>query len=94
MGYGEKENRLWRSDTATTLADMVGICYLRYFNNIGGLYIIQNGKKACAAVQCFAFARTGKAKADELNHTKLQFFTNITHELLTPLTIFRQRSMS
>lgn len=28
-----------------------------------------------------------KSKAEELNHTKLQFFTNITHELLTPLTI-------
>lgn len=28
-----------------------------------------------------------QAKADELNHAKLQFFTNITHELLTPLTI-------
>lgn len=28
-----------------------------------------------------------KAKAEELNHAKLQFFTNITHELLTPLTI-------
>lgn len=28
-----------------------------------------------------------KAKAEELNHSKLQFFTNITHELLTPLTI-------
>ena len=28
-----------------------------------------------------------KAKAAELNHAKLQFFTNITHELLTPLTI-------
>ena len=28
-----------------------------------------------------------KTKLEELNHTKLQFFTNITHELLTPLTI-------
>lgn len=28
-----------------------------------------------------------KTKAEELNHAKLQFFTNITHELLTPLTI-------
>lgn len=27
------------------------------------------------------------AKAEEVNHSKLQFFTNITHELLTPLTI-------
>jgi len=26
-------------------------------------------------------------KAEELNHAKLNFFTNITHELLTPLTI-------
>lgn len=28
-----------------------------------------------------------KEKAEEVNHAKLQFFTNITHELLTPLTI-------
>ncbi|WP_321332565.1 two-component regulator propeller domain-containing protein [uncultured Bacteroides sp.] len=28
-----------------------------------------------------------QSKAEELNHAKLQFFTNITHELLTPLTI-------
>lgn len=28
-----------------------------------------------------------KMKAEELNHAKLQFFTNITHELLTSLTI-------
>lgn len=26
-------------------------------------------------------------KDEEINHTRLQFFTNITHELLTPLTI-------
>ena len=28
-----------------------------------------------------------RQKTEELNHAKLQFFTNITHELLTPLTI-------
>jgi signal transduction histidine kinase/ligand-binding sensor domain-containing protein/DNA-binding response OmpR family regulator len=28
-----------------------------------------------------------KEKTEELNHAKMQFFTNITHELLTPLTI-------
>lgn len=28
-----------------------------------------------------------RQKLEELNHTKLQFFTNITHELLTPLSI-------
>lgn len=33
------------------------------------------------------FREIEQAKAEELNHAKLQFFTNITHELLTPLTI-------
>ena len=28
-----------------------------------------------------------RKKSEELSHTKLQFFTNITHELMTPLTI-------
>lgn len=28
-----------------------------------------------------------RKKSEELNHNKLQFFTNITHELMTPLTI-------
>jgi signal transduction histidine kinase len=28
-----------------------------------------------------------KRKMEELNHAKLQFFTDITHELLTPLSI-------
>ncbi|MGN0190109.1 MAG: triple tyrosine motif-containing protein, partial [Candidatus Cryptobacteroides sp.] len=28
-----------------------------------------------------------RKKSEELNHSKLQFFTNITHELMTPLTI-------
>ena len=28
-----------------------------------------------------------RQKLQEINHAKLQFFTNITHELLTPLTI-------
>ncbi len=32
-------------------------------------------------------AEINRKKSEELNHTKLQFFTNITHELMTPLTI-------
>lgn len=65
-GYGD-------SNTATTLADMVGICYLRYFNNIVGLYIIQNGKKRVQLYNALHLRELEKAKADELNHTKLQF---------------------
>ncbi len=33
------------------------------------------------------FKEMEKNQLEELNHAKLQFFTNITHELLTPLTI-------
>ncbi len=33
------------------------------------------------------FKELEQSKSEELNHAKLQFFTNITHELLTPLTI-------
>lgn len=32
-----------------------------------------------------------KQTAEELNHAKLQFFTNITHELLTPLAIIQHQ---
>ena len=33
------------------------------------------------------FSRLEQQKTEELNHAKLQFFTNVTHELMTPLTI-------
>ena len=33
------------------------------------------------------YKKIEQEKAQELNHAKLQFFTNITHEFLTPLTI-------
>lgn len=33
------------------------------------------------------FARIDKEKSEELTQTKLRYFTNISHELLTPLTI-------
>ncbi|MCD8302454.1 MAG: response regulator [Prevotellaceae bacterium] len=32
-------------------------------------------------------ARLEKEKTEELNHKKMQFFTNITHDLMTPLTV-------
>lgn len=37
--------------------------------------------------QALHLAEMEQAKRDEINHSKLMFFTNITHELLTPLTI-------
>lgn len=37
--------------------------------------------------QMVELAKIQTQKNEEINHSKLQFFTNITHELLTPLTI-------
>jgi len=37
--------------------------------------------------QALHLAELEQAQRDEVNHSKLMFFTNVTHELLTPLTI-------
>lgn len=37
--------------------------------------------------QELALEKIERQKTEEVNHSKLKFFTNITHELLTPLTI-------
>ena len=37
--------------------------------------------------QAIEMGKIERQKMEEINHAKLQFFTNITHELLTPLTI-------
>ena len=52
-----------------------------------GCILFRMGKKRVQLYNALHLRELEKAKADELNHTKLQFFTNITHELLTPLTI-------
>lgn len=56
---------------------VVGIVYLT-------LRIIKNRILLRNQLQ---FSQIEKEKAEEMNHAKLQFFTNITHELMTPLSI-------
>lgn len=52
---------------------------------IGGIgYMLTS---SAAARQELKLAEIDKHKSEEINHLKLQFFTNITHELLTPLSI-------
>jgi ligand-binding sensor domain-containing protein/signal transduction histidine kinase/DNA-binding response OmpR family regulator len=48
------------------------------------LRVMQNRIRMRAAVR---LAEMKRRESEELNHAKLQFFTNITHELMTPLTI-------
>lgn len=53
------------------------IAYLVYRNVSNRIYLRNQLK----------YKEFEQEKAEELNHAKLQFFTNITHEFLTPLTI-------
>ena len=52
-----------------------------------GVLIYRTIKKRILLQNALRLREMEKARAEELNHAKLQFFTNITHELLTPLTI-------
>ncbi len=52
-----------------------------------GILIYRTTKNRMLLRNALRLREIEKAKAEELNHAKLQFFTNITHELLTPLTI-------
>ena len=59
----------------TVIAIVAVAAVVRYF---------QNRDKVRREVQ---MARFEKQNIEELNHKKLQFFTNITHDLMTPLTV-------
>lgn len=49
--------------------------------------MLRNIRNRIRLRQILQIQKIEQAKAEEINHAKLQFFTNITHELLTPLSI-------
>ena len=52
-----------------------------------GYIIFRTVKKRIKLKNDLHLRELEKDKADEVNQAKLQFFTNVTHELMTPLTI-------
>lgn len=50
-------------------------------------FIYKTAKNRMVLTNRIQLQELEKAQVEQMNHTKLQFFTNITHELLTPLTI-------
>lgn len=92
---GSNENGIW-SDSERTLAIEIlpppwktGWAYTLYLLvsllSIAALYrTIRNRIREKQRRQLESLE---KAKSEEINHAKLQFFTNITHEFMTPLTI-------
>lgn len=63
--------------------------YLIYALLIGTLayYVARSMKNRMLLQNQLRLSSMEQAKSEEMNHAKLQFFTNITHEILTPLTI-------
>ncbi len=63
--------------------------YLIYIGVLCGMasYIYRTVRNRLRLKSALHMREVQKQKSEELNHAKLQFFTNITHELLTPLTI-------
>ncbi len=64
-------------------ARLIYLCLLAFigfviYRNIVNRVLLQNQLR---------YKEIERVKAEELNHAKLQFFTNVTHEFLTPLTI-------
>lgn len=52
-----------------------------------GFLIFRNIENRIRLRNQLRYKEIEQAKSEELNHAKLQFFTNVTHEFLTPLTI-------
>ena len=52
-----------------------------------GYYLYRTIRKRVQMQQTIVLGNIQRQKLEEINHAKLQFFTNITHELLTPLSI-------
>ena len=92
---GSNGNGVW-NDAERTLRIRIlpppwktGWAYFLYWILIlGGIFfgVVFSRKKIHRQQLCHLEALE-QAKTEEMNHAKLQFFTNITHELLTPLTI-------
>lgn len=63
--------------------------FLIYMILIAGIIIsiMRSAKHRLLLQNKLKLSSLEQAKSEEMNHAKLQFFTNITHELLTPLTI-------
>lgn len=64
-------------------AILIYICFVVFI----GFLIFRNIENRIRLRNQLRYREIEQAKAEELNHAKLQFFTNITHEFLTPLTI-------
>jgi len=67
----------------TWWAFLIYICLLSFI----GYIIHKNALNRLRLRNELRYREMEQSKSEEINHAKLQFFTNISHEILTPLTI-------
>lgn len=85
----------WSADEQVIHINVLAPFYLRWYAWV--VYVILMGCAIYMVVRYFKnkeevnrqlqLARMERHNMEQLNHKKLQFFTNITHDLMTPLTI-------
>lgn len=88
-------NGVWNSETRriqVTILPPPWLTWWAYLIYVGiaaaiGYFIFRTVRNRILLTQALHRREVEKQTAEELNHAKLQFFTNITHELLTPLAI-------
>lgn len=89
------ENGSWNTNVQRLSIQVLAPWYLRWYAIIFYLLLLsamawlfvhhyRNREKSRREIQ---LAHMESKNIEELNHKKLQFFTNITHDLMTPLTV-------
>lgn len=95
MVKGANVNGIWSSDVRTVQFTILPPpwlswwAYCIYFLLLSGLlwYLYRTMQNRMNLKHTIELGNIQRQKLEEINHAKLQFFTNITHELLTPLSI-------
>ena len=95
MVRASDENGLWSGDITTLAIHVLPPFYRTWWANL--LYLVvflaaiyflyRNFSNRIRLRNDLRISKIEKEKTEELAQTKLRFFTNITHELLTPMTI-------
>lgn len=92
---GANQNGVWSSDVQRLRITILPPpwlswwAYCLYFLLFvtSAYYVYRVVRNRIRMKQAIEMGKIERQKMEEVNHAKLQFFTNITHELLTPLSI-------
>lgn len=92
---GANQNGVWSSDVQRLRITILpppwlswwAYCFYFLLFVTSAYYVYRVVRNRIRMKQAIEMGKIERQKMEEVNHAKLQFFTNITHELLTPLSI-------